>query len=858
MDENNQTSECKERRLDQLVHLTITAGLKPELAKAGAKMHRFIDFYDPPVGYIGRLQTIRSISDLATGDVGFTSICRPLAAWRPYIDAVLSAPEKFADYLGLIDPQRSSFLDHTGRDPLKGKALKKHGLEGLLWPVLNPSEKDTYLRYLLLQGQMLIAQVSILTVEFAVARSTRAGHPDEAVYQYVYGPCLHARDFSRSDWSKALGRLPGGCLPDPSLSNAIDPGQYREALDRLIAESKQTDGPTFYGVEKEEFREALGSISAFIARGIAGRKYHKRKHDGNGQTNRLPVSVATRTVSADGDSSTEFPVAEIVTRTRGASEDREELDRAGECPEDHLPRRQFILTAGGPHLAEHVRAAYDRANQLLPNRYNESHPGEFSSLIVAMHTARGHFASRKDQLELIAWTEAIFWLGCSPAQATGIAVGLPQTPLPIDFDFFLRLEDSEGPETAFFPRIRIRAIEPPYRSEYVPIEGERDRQKFFEIADLGGLAHPIRELLDELKSGGERSDLLRMHEQAVRVFLEQEDTYRKRLSDFVQAAGLRFRVDPSELGKILLQRAKEAGDIVSADLITCKNHHLAEVRRWYFTPTIEHLRSVHERAVSEIMAELPLVGWDSKASTSRLPKDEQYVGSRRCVDLEFLKKSVQTVRDIVGEVVAVRTDKDRRQKFAEKHNALTVLAVWAIDICVGMRSTTHLYLHHSQYDGKTGFGSITEKGKARAFQLCESGREIAAKYDQYINSLAGYGLPRSSRTMPCYFLEETDQKLQPVPVTPASMKEFLSNLFRFDANWARRLIKTTALEQGLPAIYTDNYCGHAFRGEERHHPYGSFDPVPYFQTMTEFTEHTLQKIVLTPDSFNPSVAEPCL
>lgn len=355
----------------------------------------------------------------------------------------------------------------------------------------------------------------------------------------------------------------------------------------------------------------------------------------------------------------------------------------------------------------------------------------------------------------------------------------------------------------------------------------------------------------------ERPDVLNIREQAVKIFPESEETYVKRLSDFIESANLGFRISAPELGKVLFQRAKEVGDIVSADLITCKNHRLAEVRRWYFTPTIEHLRSIHERAISSVIADLDVTGRDERLAARRLPKDERYVCSRRCVDLEFLKTSVKRLRDIVEEVVAVRKDEDRHREFELKHNALTVLAVWAIDICIGMRGTTHLYLHRSQYDGRTGFGSITEKGKARAFQLCESGRGIAARYDQYIDSLADFGLPRSSRAMPCYFLEAADQKLQPVRVTPSSLKKFLRSLFCFDANWARRLIKTTALEDGLPAIYTDNYCGHSHRGEERHHPYGSFDPVPYFQTMTEFTEQILQEIVLTPDSFDPSVLEPC-
>jgi hypothetical protein len=819
-------------------------------------MHRLVDFYDPPVGYIGRLQTIRSISDLAIGDVRFTSICRPLASWRPYIDAVLAAPEKFADDLGLADPQRSLFLAATDGDPLRRKAIKRHGLEGLLWPALSSSEKENYLKYLLLQGQMLIAQVSILTVEFAVARDTASGVPDQAIYHYVYGPCLRARDFSRSDWSEALGRLPGGSLPDSCLPNPMDPEHYRKALDELIVESNQADGAKFLGVEKEDFRATLGSISAFIGRGIAQRKYHRRNRDGSGQGTRRPVTVTTRTVSADGDSNTESPAAEIVTRTRGTFEEREELDRAGECPEDHLPRRQIILTEGGPRMAEHVRAAYDRANQLLPNRLEESHPREFERLISAMYTARQGFSSRRE-LELMAWTWSLFWLSCSPKQATGLMVGLPQTPLPSDFDFFLRLDDSEDSETAFVPRIYVRVIEPPYCTEYVPINGERRRQSCFELADICDLACPIGDLLEYLRLKGERQDLLAIGERAVKIFPDSEETYLKRLSDFMESAKLNFRISPSELGKVLFQRAKEVGDIVSADLITCKDHHLAKVRRWYFTPIVEHLRSVHERAVSSVLADLGAAEWEKELATRRLPKDERFVGSRRCAESEFLKQSVEKLQAIVEEVVAVRTDEDRRKVFADKHNALTVLAVWAIDICIGMRSTTHLYLHHSQYDRETGFGSITEKGKARAFQLCESVRAIAAKYDQYIDSLAGYGLPRSSRSMPCYFLEETNQKLQSVPVSPVSMKKFLSGLFRFDPNWARRLVKTTALEQGLPAIYTDNYCGHAFRGEERYHPYGSFDPVPYFQAMMEFTEYILREITLTPGLFNPNVVEPC-
>src|ERR1700757_727637 len=104
MTRTTQNSDRKTPTLDRLTDLVAGSCARPELAKAGKKMHRLVDFYDPPVGYIGRLQTIRSISDLAIGDAKFTNFCRPLAAWSPYIDAVLAAPKKFADDLGLADP----------------------------------------------------------------------------------------------------------------------------------------------------------------------------------------------------------------------------------------------------------------------------------------------------------------------------------------------------------------------------------------------------------------------------------------------------------------------------------------------------------------------------------------------------------------------------------------------------------------------------------------------------------------------------------------------------------------------------------------------------------------------------------
>ena len=164
------TSSRKSPSLSRLVDLVSEGGKLRGLAKAGTTMHQL-------VGYIGRLMTIRSVSDHAIQDARFTDICRPLAAWRLYIDAALADPDKLADSFCPKSPQRSWFLAATGHDPLRGKALKRHGLEGFLWPQSNFPEGRHRERYLSLQGQMLIAQVSILTVEYAVARTMSTGIP---------------------------------------------------------------------------------------------------------------------------------------------------------------------------------------------------------------------------------------------------------------------------------------------------------------------------------------------------------------------------------------------------------------------------------------------------------------------------------------------------------------------------------------------------------------------------------------------------------------------------------------------------------------------------------------------------------
>ncbi len=475
-----------------------------------------------------------------------------------------------------------------------------------------------------------------------------------------------------------------------------------------------------------------------------------------------------------------------------------------------------------------------------------------------MDTARAHpeyFGTLRQAKELTAWTEVVFFNSCSPEQATGLLVGFPETPLQ-DCDFMLRMAENPFDDGWFPPRVRVRAIEPLYETEYFPIEGERARVSHFELPDIGGICVPLRELLREVQNDGNRPEVCpdSIRRQAVKIFSGAAGTYESIVNRVSAAAGLGDRVTASGLGQVMFQRYTEKGDFVSAALLSCSEPKVASVRRWYFTPEIEHLRYIHRLGTESVLAEFP-PPWNSRRPRPTLDQSGEFVGSRRCAELNFVRRQVGVLRSIVEDSYPVRSTQQRLSAFAKRHNSVTMLAVWAIDLSVGMRSTKHPYFHASEYDRETGVGSLYEKGKFRPYCLSQLAMEIAEKFDSYMRQLVAYGLPETTRELPCYFVRSGDQGLAAIPVSPKSIQDYIGTTFQFAPNWARRMVKTLAIERGLPSIYADAYCGHSNYGQEPYFTFSSFDPLLYFKCMRDFIEHLLQELGFAPLTFDPSFLE---
>jgi hypothetical protein len=818
---------------------------------------RSVDFHDGLRGFVRRIRNLNRILSIKIDDWTLFREFPALGAWQEFITSLLVDPRGFSQSMGLSGREADDFLFENGSDPLHGDATNDHGLEALLWvrsPAAgilvdspNVGESDLNTKFVLLQAQVVMAQTSILDDHYRKLGKSSHHAPDPSILQSVSREAREAKRFARERWLHSLGLLP----------NVLDRRHYKEKLEAVLNQIETSSPVKVVGPSKEglpeRFGNAISRIAHFLDRGLKPGSYEKREYK------QVPtIELSRATVNVTGGEDPRSTDSEIITRLKGSKDQRDALEDADEAPDDHLPRRDFILVHGSSETATWIRAAQERANQLLPRTYQEPHPAEFLDLTRAISGQWQQLGYEGNGIELVAWTQCLFWLSCTPEQATNVMVGLNETPAP-DSDFYIRFSQINGQRLACPPVIRIRANEPPYRKQLVEIPDERYRKKYFELEDGGGLCQSIRHFLQQRQSGGE--DCLRDHvlrRQSTKLFTRAPSWYRDQLRGFIKRLRQEDRVTVSGLGRVLFQRYIEQGDIVAASQLTCRDHDLQKSRKWYATYSIEHLRKIYAATNRRVFSELKSLGWRPPDQPGKLARDNDSVGSRRCVKENSLEAYVRNLKIIVRRNRALKSLRFKRIEFSEKHNAFTILAIWTVEICVGMRGIRHPYFHASEYDQDTGYGTFTDKDpgegiKSRPFRLPMLARSILKSYDSYLTKLPKFGLPAQSRALPCYFLRIEGSDLAAVEVRPATINAILGSFFKFAPNWGRRFIKTTATEFGICPAYTDIYCGHFQRGEESFNPYSSIDPLEYFNSMDEFLTGRLERL-----GFEPLDLEPCL
>jgi hypothetical protein len=823
---------------------------------------RDIDVHPFLLGLVRRLRNLKNMLAFEQAGQRLLDVHPNPESWLQVIEWVLDDPQRLAREMELPSDVAEDFLVDSKQDPLMQQGVKRHGLQALLWHgSSHPPEDPCTSRFTVLQGQMLLAHVSIVNYEYMLSSTIGATQPDDSVFESLYSPAKFARFFARTAWSDSLRLLPV----------AVERQNYFIQLESLCAEVKGS----LVKRSKDDLRhwthvvEALTSIAGFLRRGLAPADYLKKRYerdsnDVGGRSGTDEPELELVQIGDPDDSAVPGVEASIVRRWIGTRSDRQSLIDAGEDPADFLLRRKLVLVSPKAGVADNIAAALERANQTLSWSFDEQTPSEYLRLIRAMQADTNTFRRKRDALEMIAWMDTIFWASCSPEQATNLMVGTSFAPAA-DCDLFLCLGTQDDDDDRLPPSFRLRAIEPDYLTVEQRVPGqERTRVFNFEIPDLGGVSNNVSVLLDYLRSHshGDEVTVGSFDKMPIKLFTHTTAWFRKTLKAFVETTlDEGDRITISRLRKTMFQRLLEAprGDIVSAALLTCNKHALASVRLSYSTFAIEHLRRVHRFAMEGIIAELQPAGWISPSwSHDAVHADDNSAGSRSCILLESLSNKVQKLQGIVVRDCALRSVRDRQNEFELRHQACTLLVVWLVGISVGMRGILNPSIHSSEYDPITRIGALTDKDpgdgrKSRLFRLPKLVDQSIRNYEAYLLRLGRLGLPPATRKQPCYFVRFVEGNAEVVLVGPSSIKKMCGAFFPFPANFARRLVRTEAIERGVPPAFVDAYCGHAFRGEESFNAYSSFDPLLYFDEMEEAIDFVLDEL-----GFEVMTVEPLL
>ncbi|MGA2891063.1 MAG: hypothetical protein ABSE51_23840 [Terracidiphilus sp.] len=330
-------------------------------------MLRSIDLHYSLRGFVRRIRNLRRILSTRVDNRSPVDEFPVLSAWIDIIDFVLEDPDRFTASMGLTRDESDDFWNEVGTDPVHGK-MEDHGLESLLW--ITPPSSDSASRnvqFSLLQAQMVMAQTSILAQEYGEAKSKGAEKPDHRVFQSVSRAAREAKRFARKGWIHSIDLLP----------NLIDRKEYRENLEALVGKPRNLPHLEFADSDVASFLDhldnALDRIAHFLDRGLNPGISEKREYSKglDIELSRTPAERANGQDPSVADS-------EIVSRLKGSEDQKRALEDADESPADHLPRRDFILVSGSAETANWIRAAQERANQMLPRTYSEPHQANFS------------------------------------------------------------------------------------------------------------------------------------------------------------------------------------------------------------------------------------------------------------------------------------------------------------------------------------------------------------------------------------------------------------------------------------------------------------------------------------------------
>ncbi len=625
--------------------------------------------------------------------------------------------------------KQERMLRRWGNNPVLQKGAMKHGLWCLLWhdhpdPLLAPV-------FRLLQSNALAAQRAVLCYWSDREEWKEGNKVYHGLLRSLYEETSAIRNFvvekHRSAYAPILHELAAQKVSPKNLA-----GEIRGIARKLAPKQGEDPTPLFQSLcsilwlfRREQFPDRVRSVSHATKEEILGPDaegepvVETHEDDQLTSTPSDEDSEQPDDLNAEDDQTESERAAadfEKVIVEKWTPEQLQKCSDLGLHPSEVLPPNHAYLSRqkSGPRGKVSFRA---RENQMLRWALDRPPLELVADSLQILHLAGE--AGDEVGFEIFTLAMAILRTSGTMPDATRIVV-CPTRPKDEDVKSITLVlpTDPTLQSEWVFPALPIS-----YRGESIIFDGCRRPVDAFPLADLTGIGHLIRRLLD-IQCGGSWDG------RVMQPFAREEKEYKRALREILTRDGGQERqllascCTFARLSMVRFYRIFElAGqNVVPATYCSCREHDTGEVPRYYETVPVGAIQSLDRKSVIDIFADLRSLGFDWHVDESLQPSDsEGYLGSPYCPTLAALKLYLADLRTDIAKANEQWKATGDPALLIERHNLFVTYTQLGYLIGTCHRAVEGAYSDLDHLDRRTRFFTIRDKGqRARQAPVCDT------------------------------------------------------------------------------------------------------------------------------------------
>lgn len=765
--------------------------------------------------------------------------------WMTILDYILDPENKLQEAMG---PHVSEYGDEKEEysrrsNPLRGKWITRHPMYTALW---NNHESDNYRDlFRLLQFHVIAGHAKLMrditTLEYYETYSEK----DSILSKFkscAANACRLVRDLSLERYHYWFHEIIEEVIPRSDLNQQPTP---------LVSHSIKDFYTYFVSRHKaqksDERTECVKHLGLFFKRVYFEQETENRKGGGkrhsvartlhDGFVERFSDKLKIKTSFSDESDPDDDWGEQTLIHAFIQQEEWGEMDLD---PYENDTGEDLYLSTYG---SEKMRSTLSRyasaqgqvrqlamANQLLRGRWSQMTVWEVSQLMrhcgdtFRLVTSNNVIIDKdKERLEAICMIMIMLWTGSNLDRARNISL--------------ITSKDRNAAGLAYLVdknEWRVKPYEPKYatRPTSKQVELSRKKSEFVYLPDMFNIGGYLSKTATVLSSTN----------QTGKIFKHRIDKYRKLIKSLLKELPNGMRVSENKISKYLffLIASEISGDVADAITSTANYHPLGQTTLHYNTPSADHIRKVHQKAVGAVVASIYEEAYDNKEPPERIEPTSlpgRHLGSRLCPETHHVASMVESLATKIQSPPENRLE----PSLIDYHNIYTIYTTQMIGYATGFRAVTNPFVYGSQIDDLTGTAIISDKDgsdfyNSRVIWIPESVHHQMEHYMTHRTIMLNDVLLRRpdihTEDLPYLFLLE--EGLTAYPIRPKYVAPYLEDILPMPLNVNRRYLRTELKERGCPIEIVNAFMGHWSRGEE---PWGKYSSLSFDDFLAHIKQH---------------------